>query len=204
MVPVTPIQDRYDNFMTGLEAARRDFVPDRYGKLLAGYEDEEPLNELQAFASTLKTDARAANRTGNYNQANVLGDLRDALFPEGGPEALLAPQHGQTAADARAALQGWRQYRETYTDPPAINGVLRGDAPASAAFDKMLASGQGQTERVGQFLKAAQGDPELMQQARDWFSAKMKASGEAAGSTSKARDFSTATSCASFATPTSR
>lgn len=185
MVPTAQLQDRYDDYVTGLTAARRRFVPDSYGKLLEGYEPEEPLQELQDFASTLKTEARQAGSgaSPDYNRANVLSGLHDALFPEGGPEGLLQPAQGDIGDALRAARDQWRNYAQTYTEPTAVKSVLQagGGTPDTAAFDKLLGSGQGQTERVGQFLSAAQGDPELLQHARDWFSAKMLAAGETAG-----------------------
>ena len=185
MVPTAQLNDRYADYVTGLTAARRRSLPNTYGDLLAGYGEQEPLRELQDFASTLKTDTRQAGSgaSPDYNKADVLSGLHDALFPEGGPEDLLVPGQGDVGDAMRAARDQWRNYRETYTEPTAIKNALRpGGTPASAAFDRMLGStAPGQTERVGQFLAAAQGDPELLQAGRDWFAAKMRDAGEVAG-----------------------
>lgn len=183
LVPTGALRDQYDNYVTGLTAARRRFLPDSYAKLLDSYEAQEPLRELQDFASTLKTDARQAGSGANpdYNRANVLNGLHDALFPGGGPEDLLGAGQADVGDALRAARDQWRQYRDTYNTPSVIKNALRPDGtPDSAALDRILGSGQGQTERVQQFLRAAQGDPDLLQAGRDWFAAKMRAAGEVA------------------------
>ncbi len=184
MVPTAPLLDRYDNYVTGLSAARRRFLPDTYDNLLTSYEPQEPLQELQDFRTTLQTEARQAGSGPNpdYNRANVLNGLHDALFPQGGPEELLSPQQGSIAAALQSARDQWQDYAQTYNQPPAIKAVLQpgGTTQDSDAFAKMLGPGAGQSERAAQFVRAAQGDPDLLQNARDWFTAKMQQAGSVA------------------------
>ncbi|HEY1430765.1 MAG TPA: hypothetical protein VGF39_03935 [Stellaceae bacterium] len=183
MVPTSPLMDAYVNYAGQLGPARQRFLPDTYQNLLSGYADQEPLSELQNFSSALKTEARAAGSGANpdYNRANVLNGLHDALFPGGGPEDLLTPAQGPIGDALRQAKQQWQQYKQTYNDPPAIKKVLQPDAYGSSALDRLLGPGAGQAERAKQFVAAAQNDPTTLQAARDWVSGKMQAAGASAG-----------------------
>jgi hypothetical protein len=186
MVSTAPLQERYGDYVSGLTAARRRFLPDTYKDLLDGYDEQEPLQELQDFRSTLQTEARQAASGANpdYNKANVLNGLHDALFPQGGPEELLLGAGAGTIGDQlRAARDQWRAYAQTYTDPTtagAVRTALRPGTPNSTAFDGLLGPGKGQAERAQQFVNASQGDPAILQAGRDWFAAKMRQAGATA------------------------
>ena len=72
-----------------------------------------------------------------------------------------------------AALDASKQYHETFGAKP-IRDIFRTEGtPDSAVLDKMLAPGQGQAERFGQYVGATMGDPTLVQHGRDWFTARL-------------------------------
>jgi hypothetical protein len=181
MVPIAPLRQNFQDYVGGLTAARRRFVPSDYEDVLNGFGDHEPMREVADLRSMLLNHERQARGAGDYNQANVLRGLDDALFerlPDGaGP----VPASSDQAATLRYqnATDASRQYNQTYNSGP-IRSVFRQDAtgadvvPDSAVLERMLAPGQGQAERVGQYIRAAQGDADALQGGRDWFTAKMQ------------------------------
>jgi hypothetical protein len=179
MVPVAPLRQNFQDYVNGLTAARRRFVPSDYEDVLNGFGEHEPMREVADLRSVLLNHERQARGAGDYNQANVLRGLDEALFerlPEGGGGV---PASSDQAATLRYQTDASRQYNQTYNSGP-IRNIFRQDAtgadvvPDSAALEKMLAPGQGQAERVGQYIRAAQGDPGVLQGGRDWFTAKIQ------------------------------
>lgn len=186
-VPIQPLRDAYENYIGGLSAARRRFVPDDYAEVLRNFRDSEPMVEVQDLRSMLTNQERQARRSGDYNQANVLRGLDEALFQRLPENAAPMPSNLDQAATLRyqTALDRSRAYNETFNQGD-IRDIFRlgthgADAtPDSAVLPRMLASGRGQPERVGQFLRAAGDDPEVLQNARDWFSSMMQRAGAGA------------------------
>ena len=181
MVPIAPLKENFQNYVSGLTAARRRFVPGDYEDVLNGFGEQEPLREVADLRSMLLNHERQARGTGDYNQANVLRALDEALFdrlPDGSGGI---PATSDQAATLRyqTATDASRNYNQTYNTGP-IRSVFRQDAtgadavPDSAVLDKMLAPGQGQAERAAQYIAAANGDAGPLQSGRDWFTAKMQ------------------------------
>lgn len=186
-IPIQPLRDAFDSYVGNLSAARRRFVPNDYQELLSGFGDHEPMVEVQDLRSMLTTQERQARRSGDYNTANVLRELDEALFQRLPENAAPMPSNLDQAATLRyqAALDKSRSYNQTFNqgdirDIFRLGGNGADAVPDSAVLPKMLGSGKGQPERVSQFVNAAQGDEGILGNARDWFSTKMQEAGAGA------------------------
>jgi hypothetical protein len=176
-VPMQPIRDRMRAYVNDLTMARRPMVPDDIlGMVMqSGGAEQLPMRELQDIRSQITMRERMARRAGDYNQASVYREMDEALFqrlPEG---AAPLPANAGQAAQLRyqTALDASRQYNETFNRPP-IRDIFRVEGtPDSAVLDKMLAPGRGQSERVGQYVRATMENPELVQHGRDWFASRL-------------------------------
>jgi hypothetical protein len=175
-IPMQPIRERMNAYVNDLTMARRPLVPDDLLAMVNQGGDTLPMRELQDLRSALTTRERMARRTGDYNQANVFREMDQALFqrlPEG---QVPMPATADQAATMRYqnALQASRDYQQTFGQKP-IRDIFRVEGtPDSAVLDKMLAPGQGQAERVQQYVQATMQDPAQMQHGRDWFTARMQ------------------------------
>jgi hypothetical protein len=176
-VPMQPIRERLREYVDDLTMARRPMVPDDVLAMVNSGGDTLPMRELQDIRSLI-TGRERALRSGakpDYNQANIYRELDKALFerlPEG---AVPMPTTADQAATLRyqAALDQSRAYNQTFNAKP-IRDIFRVEGtPDSATLDKMLTPGQGQAERVNQYMGATLGNPELAQHGRDWFTAKL-------------------------------
>jgi len=175
-IPMQPIRERMNAYVDDLTMARRPLVPDDLLAMVNRGGDSLPMRELQDLRSTLTTRERLARRAGDYNQANVYRELDERLFqrlPEG---QVPMPTTVDQAATLRYqdALKASREYQQTFGEKP-IRDIFRVEGtPDSAVLDKMLAPGQGQAERVQQYVRATMQDPAQMQHGRDWFTTRMQ------------------------------
>lgn len=178
-VPTQPLKDSFTDFVDGLTKVRRKFVPTDYEDILMGFDRNEPMREVMDLRSSLLSDERTARSNKDWNRASVLRDLDNALFqriPEGGIPGVTTPNQAATLA-YQNANQLNADFNATFNAGP-MRKIFEGrgydaSVPDSAVAQKLLGAGQGQTERVAQFVKAAGMDPDAMQNARDWFSTQL-------------------------------
>jgi len=169
-----PIRDRMQSFVSNLEMIRRQYLPQDIVEMLSARGQtgqSESFRELAAIRSDLLGRVRAADRAGNFNQANVLRNLDEAVFP-GGEVPLPPGADRATQQRYEAARQESRAYNDTFNVSPTKK-LFQAGAYDSAALDTALAPGRGQAERVQQYVNASMADPELHQHARDWFATKL-------------------------------
>ena len=177
-IPMQPIRERMQAYVDDLTMARRPLVPDDIMAMVNRGGDTLPMRELQDLRSLITSRERMARSgpTPDYNQANVYRELDERLFqrlPEG---QVPMPTTADQAATLRYqdALRASRDYQQTFGAKP-IRDIFRVEGtPDSAVLDKMLAPGQGQAERVQQYVRATMQDPAQMQHGRDWFTTKMQ------------------------------
>jgi len=174
-IPMQPIRDRMNAYVEDLTMARRPLVPDDILAMVNRGGNALPIRELQDLRSTLTSRERMARKAGDFNQANVYRELDERLFqrlPEGQTPM---PATGDQAATLRyqAALDATRKYQETFGQKPIRDIFKLEGTPDSATLDKMLGPGQGQTERVRQYVGATMENPELLQHGRDYFTARL-------------------------------
>lgn len=181
-VPTQPLKDAFNGYVNSLTQVRRQFVPKNYQDLLTGYPDQVPMRELMDLRSSILSDQRGAQNAGDFNRANVLGNIEQALFkglPEGGAPLPATADQAATMAYQRASKQA-AEYHQTFnTDQPIASVFQRNSTGGekildSAVAEKLLGSGAGQADRVNQFLRASKMDPDATQAARDWFATKLQ------------------------------
>lgn len=179
-IPMGPIRQGLQNFISNLTMARRRLVPDdlvtMFQRNAPGGGTNLPLREVQDLRSDLLGRERVARAGQDFNQANIYRNIDEAVFPgldPNGGVGLPAGADPATLARHAAARAQTRQYHADYDVPPIRDLFRVNGTPDSAALDKMFAAGTGQAERVGQYIAATRGDPALMQHGRDWFTARM-------------------------------
>ena len=174
-VDMEKIRTRAQSYIDDLEMARRGDVPnDILSTVFSGGAGakELPIGEMTAVRAKLRDEASKATRASDYDKANVVRGLNEAMFPNADiPLAGNVSSAAQARYDAARAES--RAYNDTFNVKPLRNLFKPDGTFDSAALDTTLAPGAGQAERVQQYVSASMGNPDLAQHARDWFTAKL-------------------------------
>lgn len=185
-VPIGPLKDSVSEYVAALPKAEKNVIPKDFVNILTDdFGEHESLAEIQALSSRIGGAARTAARAGNANDARVIGGLRDKIEDYIDPENVLnqmggAPVDPETARKLIQARDLWNDYKQTFSKPKGVRGVLGVDRygedkiPTSATAEAFIqpSTRKGAPEAFDSYMKAIGNDEAGLQAARDAFSAK--------------------------------
>lgn len=183
-VQTAPLERSIDEFVDNLPKAQRHFVPgDVINIVRNDFEDIEPLNEITALRSTVRSAADGARIQGNLNQARVLNNLDGVILDHinnlSESEVGTAQVEQYNAARALSAENAQRFKTGPVSKLFSLDSTGADRVPASATGGLFFKPGAGGTEALQSLATAAGDSPEAIQAAKDYFVAQMMQKGVA-------------------------
>lgn len=195
-----PLKQAVTAYLDGLAPIERSNLPTTWLAALDDLGDTTTLKELQAFRSSITGSERMAFRSGNPNDARLLGGLSDIMEAHTEDPALIGMENVDQSQAIQAARQATKEFHQTYSQPAPVRNALGVDrfgadkiAPSDIA-DTFIRTGKGAPEAWQAYLDAIKStttdnlgnrvttyDPEALDAARSAFSDRFLAKVENAG-----------------------